>query len=126
MSMYEATVEGEFRASHSVPRPDGSMEPSHEHPWRVAAVFRSEELDAGGFVIDFLAVKAALAKLSDSLAGADLNVALGRSEGGASAERVAEHIAGALRGMVGVRPHCVRVAEAPGCTAAFYPDQRSA
>ena len=120
MSLYEASVAGRFSASHAVRMPDGTMEPAHAHDWRVTAVFRAERLNDDGFVVDFLAVNEALGAVTDELADADLNAMLGRSEG-ASAERVAEHLAGRLAERLGRAPHCVRVTEAPGCEAAYYP-----
>ena len=125
MSVYEVTADAAFRATHSVRTPDGSMEAPHEHDWRVTAAFRSDRLDANGFVMDFLALREALARVTASLRERDLNVALGAAECGASAERLAESIAGRLAGELGREPHCVRVVEAPGCTAAFFPAGRS-
>ena len=97
------------------------MEKSHEHAWRVSAVFRRETLDADGFVVDFLAVRHALADITNPLEGGDLNQALGCGDEGLSAERVAEYLAGELARLLGGAPYCLRVTEAPGCSAAFYP-----
>jgi 6-pyruvoyl-tetrahydropterin synthase len=122
MSVYEASAEAGFRAGHAVRAPDGSMEAAHEHDWRVTATFRAGTLNANGFVVDFLAVRSALERATGELAGRDLNAAIGPPGTGASAERVAEHLAGRLAELLDRRPHCVRVVEAPGCTAAFYPE----
>ncbi len=125
MSVYEVSADAAFRATHSVRRPDGSMEAPHDHDWRVTAAFRSDRLDDNGFVIEFLALRQALAKVTASLGEIDLNVALGAAAGGASAERLAESIACRLAEELGREPYCVRVVEAPGCTAAFFPAGRS-
>ncbi len=121
MPIYEATVEVRFAARHSVRLPGGAMEQPHEHDWRATATFRAEGLGEDGFVIDFLAVEAALREIVAGLAGKDLNDLVGGPAGGASAERVAEYLARALERRLGRQVHCVRVTEAPGCTAAFYP-----
>ncbi len=120
--MYEASVETSFTAAHSVRAPDGSMEQTHEHPWQVTAVFRARQLDGDGFVIDFLAARDALQRAAAPLSGSDLNEALGRTDVGASAERLAQYIAEMLAETLGRQPYCVRVVEAPGCAGAFYPD----
>jgi 6-pyruvoyl-tetrahydropterin synthase len=125
VSVYEVSADAAFRATHSVRRPDGSMESAHQHDWRVTAAFRSGALDADGFVMDFLALREALAKVTASLRQSDLNAALDAADG-ASAERLAESIARRLAEELGREPHCVRVVEAPGCTAAFFPAGRPA
>ena len=118
MAAYEVSVSASFAARHSVTLPDGSAEPAHEHQWQVVAAFRAEKLDAGGFVMDFVVIQQALAELTAGLAGADLNELLGRA---ASAERLTEHLAADLGRRLGRQVHCLRVREAPGCWAAFYP-----
>jgi 6-pyruvoyltetrahydropterin/6-carboxytetrahydropterin synthase len=117
MSTYEVSVSASFRARHAVATPDGTMEPPHEHDWRVEAVFRADQLDDDGFVVDFLAVREALDAALAPLGGGDLNAVL---DAPASAERVAEFVAAAIGGRC-AGPYCVRVEEAPGCRAAFYP-----
>ena len=121
MDVYEVSVESSFRARHAVALPDGAMEGPHEHDWRVRAIFRSDRLSDDGFVIDFVAVRTALAEITDTLGGADLNTVLGRP---ASAERVAKYLAGAVSDRCeGL--YCLRVGEAPGCEAAVYPSSAS-
>ncbi len=111
-------MSGRFRARHGVTLADGSAEAPHDHDWQVVAVFRARALDERGFVVDFLAVRDALADVTARLGGADLNRLL---SGGASAERLAEHLAAALAARALPRPYCVRVREAEGCWAACYP-----
>ncbi len=118
MSSYEVSVSASFAARHAVAMADGSMEQVHEHDWQVEAVFRAAALNADGFVVDFLAVREALDGALAKLAGTDLNAVL---PAGASAEQVAAHIAAAMVGG-GDGLYCVRVGEAPGCKAAYYPD----
>ena len=125
MSVYEASVEHEFTARHAVRLRDGSMEPSHEHCWRVRATFRSAALDlAMGVVIDFLDVQEALKAATANLVGRDLNELAEFSDRPPSAERLAELLAARLRSRLagaGGRLYSLSVTEAPGCIAAFYP-----
>lgn len=118
MAAYEITVSASFPARHSVTLPDGANEPPHQHDWQAEAILRADRLDANGFVADFVAVQQALADVTAPLARADLNELLGPA---ASAERLAQHLAGQLQKRLGRKLHCLRVQEAPGCWAAFYP-----
>jgi 6-pyruvoyl-tetrahydropterin synthase len=127
MGTYEVSVDHAFNARHAVRLPDGSWEAPHCHLWRVTATFRSGRLEeATGVVIDFLDVQRALEKIDRELQGADLNELAAFEGRSPSAERVAEHIAACLAARLG--PACglygVRVTEAPGCSAAFYPAPR--
>ena len=121
MPTYEVTVAFAFTARHAARLPDGTLEPSHAHAWRVTATYRAERLDDRGFVVDFLAVRGALETLGRRLSGADLNAAIPPASTGASAERVAEYLAAELARKVGKVPYCLRVREASDCTAACYP-----
>ena len=123
MGTYETTVTGSFAARHAVRTPAGDLEEPHEHTWRVTAAFRADRLDDDGFVVDFIAARDALGRITGELAGSDLNESVaGSAPAGASAERVAEYIAAAIAAEGPARLHCVRVTEAPGCEAAYYPD----
>ena len=122
--MYEATVERSFAATHAVALPEGSIEPAHRHHWHVRAVFRARRLgEPMGVVVDFLAADKALEGVLGELDGRKLNALPQFANGRSSAERVAEWIARSLtdRLSCGELLHCVRVTEAPGCTASFYP-----
>ena len=121
MAAYEVEVSAEFSATHAARLASGPLEEPHAHPWRVTAVYRAEALDKSGFVVDFLAVQGALASLAGELAGADLNQIVPPIGQGASAERVAEYLARRLAAALGREAFCVRVSEAPGCRAAYYP-----
>lgn len=124
MSVYEASVEHAFNARHAVRLPNGSWEVPHSHLWRVTATFRAEDVDqVMGVVIDFLDVQRALEKIDERLQGEDLNKLPAFEGTSPSAERVAEHIAAQLGARLG--PDCglyrLKITEAPGCSAAFYP-----
>ncbi len=121
MNIYEVSVSVRFSARHSVAMPDGTAEAPHGHDWRVTAAFRADRLDENGFVIDFLAARTALEEIVGELDGTDLNELPAMSGGSATAERLAEYMAGRLKGRLGRDVHCIRVTEAPGCSAAFYP-----
>lgn len=104
--------------------PDGRLEQPHEHLWQVTATFRAEGLDQTmGVVIDFAKVRVALKSITDELEGTDLNTLAGFTDGGPSAERLAELLAGRLLARIDTDRTLYRVAvtEAPGCSAAFYP-----
>jgi len=88
----------------------------------VAATYRAERLDESGFVVEFLSLRGALVEVAASLADSDLNVLLKCPKTGASAERVARHVAELIEDKLKRRPYCVRVVEGMGCSAAFYPD----
>ncbi len=97
------------------------MEPSHKHDWSVTAAFRANRLDTDGFVVDFTVVQSALAEITGELEGGDLNDLL-PPDFAATAECLAEYLAGRLAERISRSVHCVRVTEAPGCEAAFYPN----
>jgi 6-pyruvoyl-tetrahydropterin synthase len=105
--LYEASVSRAFSASHSILLPAGAPEP--------AAV-----------VIDFLEVQRALGAVARELQGTSLNALPFFADGRCSAERLAEYLCGELaRRLGGHRPWRVSVTEAPGCLAAFYPEEKA-
>ncbi len=125
MSIYEVSVEHSFSARHAIRLPDGSWEPSHGHGWHVTATFRADRLEEpSGVVVDFLDVQRALQQIAGELGGTDLNTLADFEGQGASAERLAEYLARRLGNLLETRARLYRLAvvEAPGCSAAFYPD----
>lgn len=96
------------------------MEDPHGHDWQVTAAFRAGRLDTDGFVVDFVAVRSALDEITGEMEGGDLNDLL-PPDFAATAECLAEYLAGRLSGRLEREVHCVRVTEAAGCEAAFYP-----
>ena len=121
MGVYEVIVSSRFSARHGVALPGGVMEEPHEHVWVITASFRADELDENGFVIDFTKVQKALNEIVAELEGNDLNKLLANRNGSATAECLAEYLADKLSQRVGKSVYYVRVSEAPGCSAAFYP-----
>jgi len=132
VSVYEASVQQAFTASHSVPLPAGGAEESHKHTWVITATFRARRLDETmAVVIDFVAAQQALEAIAAALEGGDLNQLPEFIDGRASAERVAEILAGRLVDQLSNElaapedggPWLSRLAltEAPGCSAAYLP-----
>ena len=101
--MFEVEVSGKFVAAHQLRLRDGTLEPPHEHDWRVTATFAGETLDEAGMLVDFTDVKR---RLDELLAK---NVAA----------HVAEYMADGLP--EGVALASVAVEEAPGCVARCRP-----
>ena len=122
---YEASVSRAFTANHSLRLPTGVPEEPHEHLWRVTAAFRAEKLqEPMGVVVDFTEVEAALDHIVQRLEGTNLNSLPFFADGRCSAERVAEFLCGEIaRTIASCKPWRVSVTEAPGCSAAFYPDE---
>ena len=94
--MFEVRVEAEFAAAHFLKDYHGKCENLHGHNYRVFAHAQGENLDAGGMLIDFGDLKAALRKVCKVLDHTNLN---DLQENGASvfmqnpsAERIAKYI----------------------------------
>ncbi len=117
--MYSVIVEAGFCAIHRVRLPDGSFEPPHGHDWRVRAEFRSEKLDEGDMVVDFVAVRAALDEILARMHHTDLNALAPFQERLPTAEVVAEYVHRQLRQVGFGLVHRVEVTEAPGCVAVY-------
>ena len=119
--VYEVLVDAEFTARHGIRLPDGTVEPSHAHAWRVTVRYAGAELDECGLLIDFEAVKSDLGELVAELNGADLDAAPIMRGLSPTAEHVARVIFDEMskRGG-GVDRLCgVRVTEAAGCVAGY-------
>jgi 6-pyruvoyl-tetrahydropterin synthase len=121
MGMYEVSVSAGFTASHGVCLPAGGLEPIHPHAWQVTAWFRATQLDRHGFVVDFVTARAALEELCHAWEGRNLNAVIGPADTGTSAEILARELAQRLAAKLRSPVYCLRVTEAPGCQAAYYP-----
>ena len=131
--MYQITVNRTFAASHAIRLYDGALEPLHGHNWPVEVTIAADELDAMETVMDFHILEQALDQLLAQVHNKHLNdVEPFRSQGvNPSAERVAWWIGREITRCVNqastgkpdrnLRLHSVRVGEAPGCFAAFFP-----
>ena len=121
--MYEVSVEISFSAKHQLRLGDEGPEPLHEHNWRVRVELEGEELGVEGLLVDFVKVKKLLGKIADKLRGRDLSEVAGLAERNPSAENVAHYFYEQLGGRFDgdVRLARVRVEEAGGCWASYWP-----
>ncbi len=119
--MFEVRVERTVRAAHAVRLPDGTMEPLHEHNWRVTAILRGPELGKDGFLVDFCFVRQEMDRILDPLTGANLNEHAFFDGMPPSAEAVAQRVFEALDRLDWRGPELagVAVVEASGCSAMF-------
>jgi len=120
--MYELAVDRTFSAAHALTI-RGARERTHGHDWRVTVIVAGDRLDADGLLCDFHALEAVVDRVIAPFRNANLNETPPFDRVNPSAERVAEHIASTLEGMLpaGVRLKSVGVTEAPGCAATFAP-----
>ncbi|MBI9016417.1 MAG: 6-pyruvoyl tetrahydropterin synthase family protein [Phycisphaerae bacterium] len=58
-------VEHQFDASHYITLPDGTVEPQHNHCWKVQVTVETNELDNHGLVIDFIQLKGWVKAITD-------------------------------------------------------------
>lgn len=119
--MYEVRVQAGFCATHQLRLYDGALEPLHGHDWAVEAVFRGEELDRIGVLVDFEEIDRALRAVLAPLHHACLNEVAMLAGVNPTAEHVARAVFERLRERMpaGSPLWAVYVREAPGCTAAY-------
>ncbi len=119
--MFSVMVERHFQATHAVAQPDGTLEPLHAHDWVIQASFEAEQLNADGFVVDFVRVQDILGGILQPLTGANLNEHEWFRGRGTSAELLARRLFDTLDtpAWAPARLEQVRVREAPGCWAAY-------
>ena len=89
--MYEVRVEADFAAAHFLRDYHGKCEHLHGHNYKVYAHVRGADLDAGGMLLDFTALKAALRAVCKQLDHTNLNDNE-YFEQNPSAERIARYI----------------------------------
>lgn len=121
--MFEVSVETTFAAAHAL-LIAGRREPLHGHNWHITVTLAGPTLDADGLLLDFHAVERLLRDITAPFHNNNLNDIPPFTDLNPSAENVALHIARALSaglrgGSATVRS--VRVTEAPGCAATYYP-----
>ena len=123
--MYDITISKAFAAAHAIRLYDGSLEPIHGHNWAVDLTVTAPELDGMEVVMDFHLLE----KLVDALLAKVHNRHLNEVEPflnckvNPTAERVAWWLGTEVqKGLPGgLKVTCVRVGEAPGCTAIYRP-----
>ncbi|MEM1165923.1 MAG: 6-carboxytetrahydropterin synthase [Planctomycetota bacterium] len=121
---YRLEITDTFSAAHAIVL-QGEREPLHGHDWLVTLTIERDALDEDGLVCDFHALERALGAVLDPWRNRTLNdlPPFAGGEVNPTAERVAEHIAGALTTHIPppARLVSVRVTEAVGCAATVYP-----
>ncbi len=125
MQLFTICVETQFKASHCVALPDGSIEPEHEHFWAISVEVSRNELDEKGLVVGFSRLKAALGDISSQLTGSVLNDVDYFRDKGATAESMSVYIFERLEPKLpkDVRLVCVTVSEQVGCWARYSKNQ---
>ncbi len=126
--MFELTVDREFCAAHALRFPT-FVEPLHGHNFRVSVVVAGETLDPSGMLMDFHALERLVDEILRPFHNANLNDLPPFDRLSPSAERIAQvlgdrivdGLCGVAAGSGGVNVRAVRVTEAPGCTAAYFP-----
>lgn len=142
--MFELTTEHAFSAAHAIII-NGVMEPLHGHDWRVTVTVSGQSLDHDGLLVDFHAVHHDLVATTKPFQNTNLNEVepfkpVGRGGLNPTAENVARHIATQMGQLLetrygrepmtsgnasgrrpSVRIASVRVTEAVGCAATYFP-----
>jgi 6-pyruvoyltetrahydropterin/6-carboxytetrahydropterin synthase len=134
LRVYEISVQAEFSAAHAL-MVGGEREPLHGHNWHVTVTVAGPELDSDGLLCDFHVVERALRECVGLFHNRSLNESppfAGARGINPSAELVARHIADRVAESAApvlhgrTRLHSVRVTEAPGCAATYFPPDTGA
>ena len=129
MQVYRISVHAKFSAAHSL-MIGGQREPLHGHNWHVTVTVVGPELDSDGLLCDFHVIERVLRECTGRFDNRSLNELppfAGEPGSNPSAELVARHIAEQVISGTGpflrgrARIHAVRVTEAPGCAATYFP-----
>ena len=117
--MFSVGIETQFKAWHSIPLPDGTKEPEHEHFWAVEAEVCSDAIGKDGVVMNFAQLKSRLANILSTLNETVLNESDYFKDKCPSAENVAVYIFDRLEPTMpaNVRLKSIRVSEQVGCWA---------
>lgn len=116
------TLETVFSAAHAIVI-GGEREPVHGHDWRVAVRIGGDTLDADGLLVDFHKIQHDLRAIVEPWHNRSLNEVEPFDAVNPTAELVAKTIGERLAERLpdGVRLVSVRVTEAVGCAAEFWP-----
>jgi 6-pyruvoyltetrahydropterin/6-carboxytetrahydropterin synthase len=119
--LFTVGIETQFKAWHSIPLPDGTKEPEHEHFWAVEAEVCGEAPDKGGVVINFAQLKSRLTNVLATLNETVLNESDYFKDKCPSAENVAVYIFDRLEPTLpkNVQLKSVKVSEQVGCWAVY-------
>jgi len=121
--VFELTVKTEFSAAHRLRGYEGACERLHGHNYKVDVVLRGERLNDLGMLMDFKAVKAALAEIVGAFDHQFLNDVAPFDATNPSAENIAKHVADELTSRLpeGVGVKSATVWESDRCAAAYVP-----
>ena len=123
--MYELTIERHFAAAHKLENYVGPCARLHGHNYRVLVTFRGETLDAGGFVVDFAALKGLCEGVLEELDHQYLNDQEAFAGRNPTAEVVAQYLFGRLREAAAGLPAqvaAVTVYESPTAAVTYRED----
>ena len=90
--MFEISIEGGFEAAHNLRNYRGKCEKLHGHNYRVQAFFSGGKLDGSGMLLDFIALKKELEKITEKLDHKYLNEIKPFGRLNPTAENIAEYI----------------------------------
>jgi len=118
--LFTVGIETQFKAWHSIPLPDGTKEPEHEHFWAVE-VEVCGEIDKNGMVINFAQIKSRLLEVTSRLNETVLNESDYFKDKCPTAENVAVFIFTRLYPILPetVQLKRVKVSEQVGCWAIY-------
>ena len=121
--MFELTVKAEFSAAHCLRGYEGACERLHGHNYKVDVVLCGEQLNELGLLVDFKAVKAALADVLEPLDHRLLNDIEPFTTVNPTAENIAKQMCEELstRTPDGVAVKGVTVWESDRCGATYVP-----
>lgn len=119
--MFTVVIESEFKASHAVKMPDGSIENAHSHDWKLKTAVVSEKLDEFGFAVEFGQLQSAIKRVTDKFEGKDLNSLEMFENRFPTTEIIAEYLYNRIKDAVKdiVCLKYVKLTEAVGCSVRF-------
>jgi 6-pyruvoyltetrahydropterin/6-carboxytetrahydropterin synthase len=119
--VFTVGIETQFKAWHSIPLPDGTKEPEHEHFWAVEVEVRGEAPVEGGVVINFAQLKSRLTDVTSTLKDTVLNETDHFRDKCPSAENVAMYIFNRIEPILpkNVQLKSIKVSEQVGCWATY-------
>lgn len=121
ITLFTVGIETQFKAWHSIPLPDGTKEPEHEHFWAVEVEVCGNVPSEGGVMINFAQLKSRLTNVLSALNETVLNESDYFKDKCPSAENVAVYIFDRLEPTLpdNIRLKSIRVSEQVGCWAIY-------
>lgn len=90
--MFEVAVEQSFAAAHFLRNYRGKCENLHGHNYKVQAMFRGEQLDQAGMLMDFTEIKKQMRQVTERLDHRNLNDMAPFDAINPSAENIAKYV----------------------------------